>query len=198
VVAVLLGRSGIAPLGTVAWFLLGLGLAQTSLFSAAAVAGWFGVLALRRRCAPTATAPDTAPAGVPAWSRRGANAFQLLLVLWTLVAALCLLDAVRVGLLGQPDMMIAGNGSHAGLLQWYQDRFADRIEPAWVISIPVLAYRLLMLLWALWLAASMMRWVPWGWAAFSAGGCWRRSEAPAAAPLGDAPPADAGDSHAAS
>jgi hypothetical protein len=44
----------------------------------------------------------------------------------------------------------------------------------------VLAYRLLMLGWALWLAASIMRWVPWAWTAFSAGGCWRRAEVRAA------------------
>jgi hypothetical protein len=185
-VAVLLGRSGFAPLGVAAWFLLGLGLAQTSLLAATVVAGWFGVLALRKRWAATHRAT---PAGGPsAWNRGAANAFQLLLVLWTLVAALCLLDAVRTGLLGHPDMLIAGNDSHAGLLQWYQDRFTDRIEPAWVVSMPVLAYRLLMLLWALWLAASMMRWVPWAWAAFSAGGCWRKTEPSAPA---DAAPAEA-------
>lgn len=185
VVAVLLGRSGIAPLGVAAWFLLGLGLAQTSLPGAVVVAGWFGLLALRRRVGTPAD-------GTPAWKRRAANALQALLVLWTLLAALCLLDAVRTGLLGHPDMMIAGNDSHAGLLQWYQDRFTDRIEPAWVVSVPVLAYRLLMLLWALWLAASMMRWVRWGWASFSAGGFWRPAPAspapgPAAADAPEAP-----------
>ena len=29
-----------------------------------------------------------------------------------------------------------------------------------------------MLLWALWLAASMLRWIRWGWERFSAGGYW--------------------------
>jgi hypothetical protein len=29
-----------------------------------------------------------------------------------------------------------------------------------------------MLAWALWLAASLLRWVSWAWTAFSAGGTW--------------------------
>jgi hypothetical protein len=29
-----------------------------------------------------------------------------------------------------------------------------------------------MLLWALWLASSMLRWVKWAWACFSEGGYW--------------------------
>jgi hypothetical protein len=39
----------------------------------------------------------------------------------------------------------------------------------------VLAYRLLMLLWALWLAASVLKWVKWAWDCFSAGGYWRKA-----------------------
>jgi len=71
-------------------------------------------------------------------------------------------------------MMVLGNGSSAGDLHWYQDRFTDLMQPAWVVSVPVLAYRLLMLLWALWLAASMLKWIKWAWESFSTGGYWRK------------------------
>ncbi len=30
-----------------------------------------------------------------------------------------------------------------------------------------------MLAWALWLALAMIRWLPWAWTSFSAGGLWR-------------------------
>ena len=51
---------------------------------------------------------------------------------------------LRVALLGHP-------GRH-WVLGWYQDRTLDLLPTAWVVSIPLLAYRVLMLAWALWLA----------------------------------------------
>jgi hypothetical protein len=91
---------------------------------------------------------------------------------------------VQVGLLGYPDMMVLGNGSDASNLRWYQDRYADQPEAAWVLSVPVLAYRLLMLLWALWLAASVLKWVRWAWDSASSGGLWQRAGAAAPSPEG--------------
>jgi hypothetical protein len=70
-------------------------------------------------------------------------------------------------------MQIAGNGSHAGLLNWYQDRASPLLPQAWVLSVPLLVYRLLMLAWALWIAQALLRWLRWGWEAFGAGGYWR-------------------------
>jgi hypothetical protein len=60
------------------------------------------------------------------------------------------------------------------MLNWYQDRFSATapIDATWVISAPVWVYRLAMLLWALWLAASVLRWLKWAWECFSAGGYW--------------------------
>ena len=159
-----LGRLRLTPLGVVAWFLLGLGLAQASLIGAAIVGGWFFALALRGRHAAL---------GSPALGRRWFNAWQVLLVLWTLVAAAVLLETLHTGLLGHPDLMIAGNGSSAWRLNWYQDRFAGLSSSAWVFSVPVLIYRLAMLAWALWLAVALLKWVRWAWECFSRDGVWR-------------------------
>ena len=41
-----------------------------------------------------------------------------------------------------------------------------------MLSVPLLAYRLLMLLWALWLASAVLNWLRWAWACFSEGGLW--------------------------
>ncbi len=168
--ALLLARSGLTPLHATAWFLLGLGLAQTSLWGVAAVVGWFIALAARSRF--VLHQEDNAVG----WKRLGTNLMQLLLVLWTLIAAAVLLNTVRVGLLGYPDMMVLGNGSSASTLRWYQDRTADTMTPAWVLTAPAWAYRLLMLAWALWLSASILKWVKWAWASFSHGGYWRKRE----------------------
>ncbi len=181
-----LARTRLTPLSTAAWFLLGLGLAQSSLFNAAVLGGWFFLLAARRRVAPVggglqgAAEPPLFHLGPRSW-----NVMQVLIALWTLAAVLVLLETVRVGLLGYPDMMILGNGSDANNLRWYQDRYADQAQPGWVLSMPVLGYRLLMLLWALWLAASVLKWVRWAWESISWGGLWQRAvvaSTPAAAP----------------
>ena len=93
----------------------------------------------------------------------------------SLQALSALAAAVAEGLLGQPAMQIAGNGSQAGQLLWYQDRTGETLPQPWVISVPLWVYRLLMLAWALWLANSLLNWLRWGWGRFSADGLWRKS-----------------------
>jgi hypothetical protein len=155
-----LARSRLAPLGVVSWFLLGLGLAQASVAAAALVVAWFIALAARRRYAASL-------------GRGPFNAVQIVLGLWTLLALLSLLDGVHSGLLGYPDMLIEGNGSTGSQLNWYQDRFERELPTAWVLTLPLWVYRLLMLAWALWLARSILQWARWAWESFSAGGYWR-------------------------
>ncbi|MBA4108834.1 MAG: hypothetical protein C0487_04480 [Leptothrix sp. (in: Bacteria)] len=164
-----LGRSGFTPLSAVSWALLGLGIAQISLIGIAVVVGWFLVMEARRRFGPSL-------------SRRWFITAQITVALWGLIAAGVLLETVRVGLLGYPDLMVLGNGSDAAHLHWYADRFTSATAQAWVLSAPVLVYRVLMLLWALWLSASLLRWVKWAWECFSAGGHWRDNPKPAQAP----------------
>jgi hypothetical protein len=43
-------------------------------------------------------------------------------------------------------------------------------------------YRFLMLAWALWIAAALIRWLRWGWRQFSEGGCFRRFKQKALTP----------------
>ena len=72
--------------------------------------------------------------------------------MWTVTAATVLAVSVGRGLLGRPDMMIAGNGSWAESLTWFSDRLDGPLPQPWVVSVPLLAYRLVMLAWSLWLA----------------------------------------------
>jgi hypothetical protein len=70
-------------------------------------------------------------------------------------------------------MQVSGNGSTDTLLRWYADRVSGDTPAAGVLSLPLWLYRGLMLLWALWLAASLVRGAGPGWRAFSEGGLWR-------------------------
>jgi hypothetical protein len=103
------------------------------------------------------------------------NAVQVLLGLLTIVAAFALMEAVRKGLLGLPEMQVAGNGSTAYNLNWYADRVGSPTAHAWVLSVPLYVYRFLMLAWALWLASSLIGWLKWGWESFTMGGHWKQT-----------------------
>ncbi|MCT7654167.1 hypothetical protein MBH78_03925 [Oceanimonas sp. NS1] len=145
-----LARLPLTPLRFHHWLLLGLGLTQIPLWMAATVVLWLVALGLRQR-----------------WQHQQAGAWfnlaQIGLVLLTLVALGYLFTAIQQGLLGLPDMQIAGNGSYGNHLSWYQDRSGGSLPTGWVLSVPLLVYRLLMLGWALWLAFALLGWLRWGW-----------------------------------
>ncbi len=155
-----LGRTGRTPLKTRHWLLLGVGLSQIPVYLSIIVVGWLFALDTRGRL----------KAELPKWQF---NLMQVGLVLLTLVALSLLLFAVKQGLLGLPDMQIAGNGSAGYDLRWFQDRAGAVPEHAWVLSVPLTVYRLLMLAWALWIAFALLSWLRWSWDAFSSGGYWR-------------------------
>lgn len=143
------------------WVLLAIGMTGAGSAAAALVVlAWFAVFARRPLWAPEAT---------PRFNLR-----QVGLALLTLLFLASLVASVPMGLLGQPDMHIAGNGSSAYHLNWYAAGTSDGALPAaTVISLPLWVYRVLMLLWSLWLATALMRWLSWGWSAFTRGGLWR-------------------------
>src|SRR5580704_19442732 len=122
-------------------------------------------------------------------SRALFNLRQAGLLVWTFIALIVLARSLYQGLLGSPEMQVVGNNSSAALLRWYVDR-ADPTPPsAWMISVPLLVYRAAMLAWALWIALALLRWLKWGWGAFTTGGAWRRK--PPRPPLPVDPPAAA-------
>lgn len=159
VVALGVGLFTDTPLGIGAWLLLALGLTQTSAVGGLVVVGLFVALEWRaRHRTMSALAHD---------------AIQLLLVVWIVVTLGVLYDVVQQGLLFRPDMQVAGADSSNTLLRWYADRVENATPAAAVISLPLWVYRTLMLAWALWLAASLVRWSGWSWRALNEGGLWR-------------------------
>jgi hypothetical protein len=180
VVSLLLARIPWTPLRWWHWLLLAVGLSQASVVAGAVFVGWLLVLGWRAR---------------QPWETVGARTFnlrQVLLVAWTLAAMGILCASLYQGLLGAPDMQVEGNGSSASELRWFVDRSGATLATAWVASVPMLAYRGAMLAWALWIALALLRWLRWGWSAFSAGGVWKKRPRPIVEPVpplpGVAPP----------
>lgn len=169
--AFVLGRVRTSPLRSYEWMLLAIGLTQVPLPLALLVVGWLFALAWRGSSAY----PN------PAFALH--HFIQLAIAFLTLVAIGALIGAVAGGLLGNPEMFIRGNGSTPNSLEWYEAGSTGALTQPSYLSISIWWYRLIMLLWALWLAASLIRWLTWGWRQFIAGGCIRRPTNPAPPPL---------------
>ena len=154
-----LAKTGLAPLSWAQWVLLFLGLTQLSVPEAALIAGWFLAVGLRGAHVPE--------------GRREFNAAQVFLAFYCVVAAVLLFHAIQQGLLGSPEMQIAGNGSSAENLRWYLDRAGAATPRPWAVSVPLFVYRCAMLLWALWMANAFIGWTKWAWGCYANGGLWK-------------------------
>jgi hypothetical protein len=155
------------PLRTWQWLLLLIGISTVNTIGSLPVLLWFGALELRRQLA----ARNALPRG------DGYYLMQVGLVLLTLVAAVALASVIPQSLLSAPDMQVQGNGSSNYFYNWYQDRSAQQLPQALVLSVPLWCYRVAMLAWSLWLVFALLRWVKWGWGIFAEGGVWPKPAA---------------------
>lgn len=160
ILAPLLGRMPWSPLATWQWGLLGLGMTQVPVFAPLLVACW--LLALGWRGARPITEP---------WSFNGV---QLGLALLTLLALIALYASIHAGLLWQPDLQVSGGGSSARHLVWFQDRSAGPMPRPTLVTFPMWTWRVGMLFWSLWLAASLVSWLPMGFRAWTTDGWYRK------------------------
>lgn len=173
VLAWLLSRWPHSPLRLHQWLLLGIGFSTFSWIALAVVVVWLVALDWRARAAVT-----------PNWRF---NVGQLGLVMLTVVALSCLVASIHNGLLGEPDMVVSGNDSYGRDLKWFADRSDDALPVASVISLPLWIYNVVMLAWALWLAAAVVGWLRRGFAAWTRGGYWRAWREPGLEPAIDVP-----------
>jgi hypothetical protein len=142
VIALALSRWRDLPLSAWQWVLLSIGLTQVPAAYALIVVAWFIAFAAREKYLPKVEKPVRF------------NLAQIGLVGLSCAAATVMVYAISRGLLGVPDMAIAGNGSSATSLRWFQDSSAAVLPRAWVLSVPMWVYRVLMLAWALWIASA--------------------------------------------
>jgi hypothetical protein len=169
VLALAIGRSRRSPLRSHEWLLLGLGLSTFSWSALLLFAAWMFAIRWRERF-------DGAQL-----SRRQFNLLQSALIVLSIAAVITLVAAIPSGLLGSPDMRIAGAGQHAYQLSWFNDQAPGLLPLPWVFSLSLWWYKTAMLLWALWLAFALVRWLPIAWRALGVGGLWRGAS-PATAP----------------
>ena len=168
----LLGRYAPTPLRFHHWLLLGLGFSAFAWSAYAFVVVWLIIIGLRAK-------HDTAI------TRLGGTTFnlaQIALAAITVLALAVLVSAVPKGLLGLPDMHVAGNGSTAWVLRWFADQAKEVLPQAGVFSVSLWFYKVAMLAWALWLANALIGWLRWGFDAWTRGGYWRKSGPKQSAP----------------
>jgi hypothetical protein len=161
VLAWALGRGGRAPLQRRDWFLLGLGLSTFSWSAFLLFAVWAFAMRWREGLV------------VGHLSNRKFNLLQAALMLLSLAAIATLVAAIPYGLLANPDMRIAGIDQYAYALRWFNDQAPGKLPTPWVLSVSLWWYKTAMLLWALWLAFALVRWLPPAWRALGTGGLWR-------------------------
>jgi hypothetical protein len=168
--ALVLGRTRRAPLRSYEWLILGLGLSTFSWSALLLFAVWIFAMRWREEFA------------VEQFSARKFNLLQVALIILSLAAVVSLVAAIPFGLLANPDMRVAGSGQLANDLSWFNDQSAGELPTPWVLSLSLWWYKAAMLLWALWLAFALVRWLPIAWKALGTGGFWRKTPRPAAPP----------------
>ncbi len=168
----LLARVPLSPLRGPQWALLLLGFMQLPLLVGGGVTAWFFALAWR------------GARGSEQTGRWRFNLRQLILLGASGCALIAMLAVVQQGLLGQPEMFVTGNGSSTTHLQWFQDRGGEngQLPQPLILSVSIWVYRALMLAWALWLARSVLRWIPWASRQLGNGGFWRGAPPQASPP----------------
>ncbi len=158
-----LGRTQLTPLQSYEWVLLSLGICTLSMWTFILVAAW--LLALNQRGKLTTIAKS--------WHFKF---LQIGLFLLSIIALISLVTTLPDGLLSSPDMHILGPQTYGDSFYWYQDQSAAEFPKAWVISLPVWCYKVVILMWSLWLAASLMKWLRWAWQQLSVHGLWEADE----------------------
>jgi hypothetical protein len=159
--AIVLGKINLTPLKTWEWLLLGLITAQNHIVGTLLIAGWLLALAGRQKLKVETTGKWTF------------DFIQIALITLTISALGVLFASVEQGLIGKPEMYILGNGSSDTFLKWYQDRSGALLPEVSVFSLPIWIYRVITLIWALWLAFALLKWLKWGWECFSTTTLWK-------------------------
>lgn len=151
VAAFVLSRLSKSPLNFFTWTLLLLGLTQIHVVCSLMIIGWLFLLLRHNRQLWGKLAP---------WQH---NVFQVGLIGLTILVVGFFVRIASVGLLGNPEMYVAGIGSSASYLNWFSARATSELPQPGYWSVSIWWFRLAMLLWALWLAWSLVKWLRRGW-----------------------------------
>lgn len=158
----LLSKVSFIPVKMYQWLLLFIGLSTVETIGGLFLLPWFFLTAWRAKSDKIQTS-------------KYFNVVQFLIVLAFFIGAAALIYAIPKSLLSNPDMVIQGVSSHGNKFSWFQD-LSDKILPiAWVISLPIWVYKIVMMVWSIWVAFTIPSWVNWGWKAFTKDIVWKKS-----------------------
>ncbi|HQZ28253.1 MAG TPA: hypothetical protein PK648_08900 [Verrucomicrobiales bacterium] len=175
IVAVALYRVPQSPLRLHEWLLLAFGLTQVPMPFSLMIVAWLFLIRWR------------GTEGFQSLSTWKYNLSEVTLIFLTLFALGTFIGIASAGLLGDPEMYVAGNGSSSTYLNWFSARSAAALPQPGYWSVSIWWFRLAMLLWALWLAASLVRWLRLGWNNSSQGGHFKKSPPKKRTPTGTPP-----------
>jgi hypothetical protein len=152
------------PIAITGWLLLGLGLSTVNGYGVLIIAVMFFMLSARKQLVK----PET-------MTRLSFNLMQCAIAGWVVLAVLCMVAAIPMGLLANPEMKVVGNGSSSHFYNYYQDIAGGEqgLPTVTVVSVPILAYRIVMLLWSLWLSTQLIKWAGWAWGCFTEKASWK-------------------------
>lgn len=157
----LLARTRLSPLPLWQWALLGVGLTQAPWPAALLIVGWLFLVSWRGTESFTR---------LPKWPFR---LLQIALPLVTLAALAAFLWTAAGTFLGGPQVYLAGRPAPFEPLTWFAPQTTPTLPQPTVWAAPVWLHRIAMLAWALWLAATLPRWLRTAWHNFAAGGYWK-------------------------
>ncbi|MFQ3218428.1 MAG: hypothetical protein ACI8R9_000384 [Paraglaciecola sp.] len=175
-IALLLSKVNFSPLKTWQWLLLGFGLSLNNWHALILIALWFAALTGSRY---RGNIKESAVF----------NFTQLALYFLSAVTLLTIITTIPDSLLSNPDMGIQGNRSYGNELMWFADKSMGGLPEISVLSVPILIYKGLMLLWVMWLSFSLLNWIKWAWPLLGAQGYWRTGKGKKSSPKsqGDSP-----------
>jgi hypothetical protein len=161
VLAVLFSRSRYSPLQTWQWLVLGCAFGTFSWPAFTLVVGWLYFIGWKQH--------------FTGFDSRGKNILlQWFALLFSVVAIGVLIGVVAYGLLSYPDMGVAGSGSSAYLLNWYLDQGQQAMPVISVLSLHLWWYKLLILLWSIWVSFALLSWIKSLFQSFDADHWWPR------------------------
>ncbi len=144
-----LSKLPFSPLNYIQWLILGLGMSTFSWTALALVAGWLLASEWRRQNKQALSKHQIAISWLTTFS--------------TVIAVASLVLAVPYGLLQSPDMGVMGNSSYGNQLNWFLDQGGQSLGNITVYTLPLWAYKGMMLLWSTWLSVTLIKWLGWIW-----------------------------------
>lgn len=97
---------------------------------------------------------------------------QILFGVFTLLVIYIVVSTIVAALTNEPNMYITGWQSFDQSFVWFSDEMDGRVPSPWVLSLPMWVYFILILVWAMWLVFTLIKWIRVWWQSFKTPVLW--------------------------